>query len=55
MEKREFEVTWTIHGSTVVSAYDTADAEEQVAELYIGELLDISSYDGPDFDDAEEI
>lgn len=55
MEKREFEVTWTIHGTTTVSAYDIDDAKERVAELYVGELLDISSYDGPDFDDAEEV
>lgn len=54
MEKREFEVTWTIHGSTVVSAYDPDDAEERVAELYVGELLDCSQYD-LDIDNAEEV
>lgn len=53
MEKREFEVTWTIHGTTTVSAYGPDDAEERVAELYVGELLDCSQYD-LDIDKTEE-
>lgn len=54
MEKREFEVSWTIHGTTTVSAYDLEDAKEIILESYPGELLDISQYD-LDVDDAEEI
>lgn len=42
MKEKNFEVTYTITGVIAVSAYDPEDAEERVAELYPGELLDCS-------------
>lgn len=42
MKTSNFEVTYTITGVIAVEAYDRDDAEERVAELYIGELLDCS-------------
>lgn len=55
MATREFEVKWTLTGSTVVSAYDLEDAKERVEELYISELLDISDTYGPEIDEVEEV
>lgn len=42
MKEKNFEVTYTITGVIAINAYDTEDAEERVAELYTGELIDCS-------------